>query len=593
MAYTYHISTDNKVSWAEFFPYSKNKVTAETEANEIFKRWKVDEIVIDARRNSAVYSTLASNFFDSTKFGDMVYYVIKRNGTDVFFWKCPVKDGKVDAQNKMFACQPVPDDNYEVIIEKQEVKYDIGFALGSACIAYDISSTAFINVDFSSFSDASRTVNYTNTTGGTTYARMTITPGALGAGDKMVMIVRNTSVVTGSNVQVRVLNNLFATISNVEDVDDGVIELVLTGSSPAYIQLSHDGSMGTGEGDGDGSFDYEMYYYTANTNVANGLMLETFINQMLTVMGTGMTVTSTYLFNDALPAEAPAAIDAYMTANPTHNYVSLAVNNWNDLFVGRVGDLSSKPSSSLIITFKDLMLMLKYKLNAYWYIDSSGAFRIEHQMYFREFPSQIDLTNATYLQYKPEVDRSVYRYDRADNYQVVQYTENNEGTDDFVAFPIIYDLAKTTPKTLDVTVPLCSTDIEWIIDNTADVNPAGLLLVEVDTTTSTSNAMVFVESSTPEFYYQNGHLSWFNLFPIYWQYFAEADEADINDGDTLTATHVKELLEQTAVKFYHNGILNPIYPVTVALGLGWSKKIELDLESGWYTIDVGFDPYSI
>ena len=91
-------------------------------------------------------------------------------------------------------------------------------------------------------------------------------------------------------------------------------------------------------------------------------------------------------------------------------------------------------------------------------------------------------------------------------------------------------------------------------------------------------------------YYLNQDLSWANLFSKYFGYFGEADEAEINEGDTLTLDGVKTFLKQDKIKFFYEGELNWIKPVKLTNGTGWLEKIE-ETESEFLTLNVGFDPY--
>jgi hypothetical protein len=96
---------------------------------------------------------------------------------------------------------------------------------------------------------------------------------------------------------------------------------------------------------------------------------------------------------------------------------------------------------------------------------------------------------------------------------------------------------------------------------------------------------------TSDVYYPNEYLSWAWLIQNYFTYFGEADDAIIHETVNLNLDSVKRFKKQTGVKFYYDGILDWIRPVTLAAGTGWLDKLELDLSTGWYNINVGFDPY--
>jgi hypothetical protein len=481
---------------------------------------------------------------------------------------------------------PEADDAYQNVLDKYNTEYDINAILeGDVVYPYVHVTNSFVDVDFTTLTDIARTISYTNTTGGVCTARLAFSSFILGSGDKIKVVIRNLSS-TGARPRVNVANGAFANISNVENITrDDIFTLTLTAGGVAYIELTQDATAGNSTG----TFDYEIYYYGSAT-YTSGEALDTVIDDLLGTgyMATGITMRSTFLFNDALPPEAPSAIDTYMIANPTHNYVSEAVNRFNSLFLCKADGLATDDASDYKITFEILMQILRCKFRAYWYIDTEGYLRIEHEKYFRMMAAQIDITSANYTKFKPEVDVELYNYQKSDIYSLIQYEESNEGNVDFIADPIEYDYIKTSTKKKDINVQI-STDVSWIVNNPDDADANGFILMEIEVTNF--NVPVFgVSRAGLGYYYQNQYLSWYSLFPIYFKYFGEADSADINNGTTLTLDHVKEFMRQVGIKFYYGAALNWYQPVTLMRGTGWIKKIEHDLSSGFYTLDVGFSP---
>jgi hypothetical protein len=319
--------------------------------------------------------------------------------------------------------------------------------------------------------------------------------------------------------------------------------------------------------------------------LATGNTVETVIGRFLGAgyLNTGLTAISTILWNDALPTVKPPNIDTYITANPTNDYVIEDTAMWNYLVIALAASIADPPADPSLISFKDLADMLKVKLRVYWYIDSDGFVRFEHEKYFNDFASQLDITT---LNYKQEVDKRIYNYEKSDIYSQVLYSESGEGNEDWIAFPINYDLIKTTPNVLSLSPPSLTTDKDNIFANPSSAS--GFILLEC---TSNDSGVVSESTLTPGDFYTNAHLAWSWLIENYYSYFGEADEAEINDGGALTLDSVKRFKKQTGIKFYYDGILTWIRPVTLLGGKAWIDKMELDLSSGWYIIDVGFDPY--
>jgi len=586
MSYTYHIAFTG-TAYTEIIPSEEPRITFQETAGELFLQPVIEEIKIGGLLNASAYAILVADFFDPTKFGNQLKIRIDRNGVEAFNFRTSISNTKIDTEKKTFMVAPEPDDEYQDVLDKYEVEYDIGALLNQSVNPYILATNAFVNVDFTTFSDVSRTVTYTNTTGAVKTARLAFTSASLGLGDKVKVVIRNLTY-TNEPPWINVANSIFGDISNVEQLSvDGMYTLILTAGVVAYIELTQDAA----GGDGTGSFDYEVYYYT-NTVNTNSKLLNILIDQILGAgyMASGATMRSTFLFNDALPPEAPASISAYITANPTHNYVTSAVNRLNLLYLCKADGLTTDKADDYKTTFKKLMEVLKQKLRAYWYIDTEGYFRIEHEQYFRQMDVQIDITTATYLKYKPEIDMLLYSYDKSDSYSRLQYSENNANGADFIADPIIYDYIKTSTKKKDINVDI-STDVSWIVTNPGDATSDGFILAETETLGF--NVPVFGASRTAGYYFQNQYLSWYSIIPLFFKYFGEANTANVNNGGVLTLTHVKELLRQGGIKFYHNGILTFYNPVTLTIGNAYIKKIELDLSSGFYTLEVGYDPYNI
>lgn len=589
MAYTYHISFNN-VDWSEFYPMSSNKITWVTEANEMFKRPKIDEIRIDGRRNPTIYATLKADFEDDTTFGDYVYYKIKRNGTDTFYFIASINDGKLDKQNDIYYITPRPNDSYEKILMQYDKKFQDRFPFAIISGAYNYPTlhvNSFINVDFSAFTDIGSSVSWSNAGSTTLYARHQLAA-SQPVGNIVYVVIKNLVNNVGgpgSRPQLTLTNVTGTVASNtVTLTGNGRYVLTSTNAVAAYVELK---SLGSGAGD-NGTFDYEIYRPVSKSQ---GMTLSDFFTNLLGVsyMNTGLTPKSTILWNDALPAVKPPNIDAYITANPTNDYVIQSAAIWNQIVLANADSLTTAKQTIHEISFKDIADILKTKMRIFWYIDSGGFVRFEHERYFADFASQIDVTALT--TYKPEVDKKQYIYEKADIYNQILHKESNEANPDWIAYPVQYDLIKTTPNTVTVTPPSLSTDAKNIADNPGTADGSGYMLLQCASMAGVPLVEVTASVFTPADFYPNTYLSWSWLIKNYYKYFGDADSAGINGTDTLTLSGVKRFKKQVGIKFYYDGILNWLRPVTLAGGLGWIDKMELDLPTGFYTIDVGFDPY--
>lgn len=580
MSFTYHIALTG-TAYEEFIPSVEPKVTFQEYAGEIFLRPSIEEIKISQLLNPAIYTSLNAMFFDSSEFGNQLKFWIE-DGTTNYYFRSSISNAKNDTEKKLFIISPEPDDEYQDVLDYYDKQYS-SLLLGYYGYVWQQPATSFVNVSLTAWSDTGGSVEWTNNEGvGSYYARLHLNGYAAESGKKIKMVIRNLSY-TDDILYLRIVNGSATPISNTNVLDDDdIYTFTLTAASAdVYIEfesVSIDPAAG--------SFDYEAYYYKDYKTLGN--TVKNVINKMLTNIGSSLTVKSTYLFNDAVPSVVPSAIATYIAANPTKDYVTEDTAIWNYLWLGQTDSLATDTADTHELSMRELMDMLKVKLRTFWYIDSDGYFRIEHQKYFREWDPQFDLTSAAYTKYKPEIDMMLYNYRKDNIVSEINCEELNESNDDFVAYPISYDVIKTTPNARSLAPPKLSCDIGWIIDNPDDADASGFVLMQCDYFNSTY-VVAFAESEfNAGYYYQNERLSWAYLFKRYWQYFAEADTADINNGETLTPDHIKEFLCQSGIKFYKSSEVNWYQPITLTRGRAWVRKIEHDLSSGFFTLEVGY-----
>ena len=576
MAYTYHISFDNGSSYIEFYPSNYPKVTFTEYPDEMFLRPVIEEIKIGRLLNVAVYDALHTMFFNNSYFATELKFLVKRDGVTEYPFCSSVSNAKIDTDRKLFRISPEPDDACQDILNYYSKKTVETKILASLVNIYYWSGPAnvFVNVDLDTFTDINNVVTWTFSGGSAKYARLSWAGLAPSVGDQVRILL---SSVTGA-VSLRLVNGAFAAVSNAELTENGLITLTTTAIGAAYIEI-----LVLPGGDVSGTFTYQAW---AHNLYKQGHELQSYIDAFLTKLGISNTVKSTHLFGDALPSVAPASIDAFMTACAGYDYVTEEPAIFDDNLA--IISLDWDNTTDMSLTFNDLMNIIKVKLRCWWYIDSDGFLRIEHQKYFRSWPVQLDLTSATYAKYKPEVDAKEYNYDKSEIYNQTELSETEAVGEDFLKTDIIYNMVKTAPKSQTVSPPNLITDVQSLLSTEDDRSI--LFLCSYDLI-GAKRVITFEPGVIDDaVYVQNIYLSWAYQLTKYWSYFGEADVADINDGTTLTLEHVKEILLQVGIKFYHNAAMAYYQPVTLANGTGWLKKIEHDLNSGFFTIDVGFSP---
>lgn len=620
MAKTYHISFNN-TDWTEFCPSNSPIVSYERQGNEMFLRYKVNEFriarnvgsidwlidhqnnfIIDVNGdkisgagNEAIFDTIYTMFFDSTEFSNPLYFKIQKNGVDKYIFESSVNESEIDTQNGVFSISPRTDDNYKPVIDNYETKYGDRagtalFAAGTIYVPTD-PGNSFVNNDFATFSDVAKLVNWTCDAVGGAEQSADYLLGTNFNGQIVQFTIAN-FITDGNPLKFRLIDsNDGTTVVSAADAivsSDGVYTLTQNASSTGavYWRMTQANAAGTKTG----SYDYEVYEPVAKTSAGDDLY--DFIQRLIggSFMATGLTLKSTYLWNDALETDAPPNIDTYITANPTNDYVVEGAAIWNDLFFTRTDVWTTNQNTTAEISLKEVMDILKGKLRAWWFIDSDGNFRIEHEYYFRDYATQIDLTSGTYSEYKPEVDVKDYIYDKGNIVNTLSYSSQNDVNNDFVASPIIYDPILTTPNVRDIVIDI-TTDIQNVIDNPGSASNSGFTLLRC--LPLNTDYVIAVDENTliPGTFNLNAKLGWAYLFTHYFKYFGEGETADINDGTTLTLLGVKEFLKQNDIRFKYEGELNWKRPVTVTNGLGWIEKIS-ESDSEYLTLNIGFDPYA-
>lgn len=574
---TYYISF-NGTDYTQIYPSNEPKVSLLEEPGEIFKRWKVDSFKISKTLNSSIYATLLSYFFDPTKFLTDINFRIQDNGVTTFEFICPIQKGKINTETGVYEITPEPDDLYRDILNQYDKKWQMrtgGYMFDHADRFYypKLNTNAFANSSFDTFVDSANDVVWENSLGGTQNAQSQLVENS-SVGAIIPIIITD---FTGDSFKLRLISIGTGAVSTDYTVTgNGLVELVQTINGAGNVYVEIEASVISS-----GTFSYMLYYQ----KIANegGLLLDVITSALsgLFIGATG-TVLSTILWNDPLPTNPPEGI----TYSAVNDYVLGTSAIWNYLWITRADTFTATKEDVVNVSLKDVMQLLK-KLRLWWFIDDDGAFRIEHDKYFRNYNSQLDVTALTE---KPEVDNLIYNYDSSNIYSQINYSENNEKNEDWIAYPVLFDPKKTSEKIQQLNFSDLSTDLSNMAEGT-NTSSEGFVLFRTKYSGSNYYAIFGQGTITPTNYYLNTELSWAWLFKNYYDYFAEADSGTINNGTAITYDHVKEFLKQDNIKFHTTTILDWKRPVTLENGDGYLLGADYMPETGWINISVGFNPY--
>lgn len=579
MRATYYISF-NGVDYLQFYPSNEPKVSLTPEAGEIFLRWKVDSFKITKTKNSSIYDTLLSYFFDPTKFLTDIRYRIKEHGVTTFEFISPILKGQINTETKVYECTPEPDDPYRPVLHQYNTKWQNrieGYLFGKGnYITYpDLVSSLFINADFNTFVDVSGDVEWENTSPeDDQFAYNTM---AIASIDDSMTTILITDY-TGDDFNLCLVNQVFATISSEVNVNaNGKYELTQTANATTvYVRIRAI--------NGTGTFTYKIYTpHVVQSGDSLYTIIDTVLNDVSYMNLSIGTISSTILWNDLLPSNAPENI----TYSATDDYVIEDTAIFNDIYLARVDAFTTGKEDVIEVSLQDVMGMLK-KLRLWWFFDDDGAFRIEHEKYFRSYDPQVDLDVED--EDKPAIDSYLYTYENSDIYTQINYSENNQGSPDFMPYPVLFSPLKTSEKVKEVMFSDLTTDIQNVVTGSS-VSTSGLILLRTVRQGTVCNVTFDESTINVGEFYMNAKLSWAWLFVNYYGYFADADSGTINNGIAKNYDGVKEFLHQKNIRFNLNSILDWKKPVTLSDGNGWLTEVRYTPDTGWNDIDLAFNPY--
>lgn len=215
------------------------------------------------------------------------------------------------------------------------------------------------------------------------------------------------------------------------------------------------------------------------------------------------------------------------------------------------------PAQNAPITLRAILDMLRDCFRCYWFIDSGGAFRIEHVDYFRNGGSynpanhviSYDITNQIYARNGKRLvfNTNKYSFDKEALPERYQFGWGNETTQPFKGFPIeIRSRFVEQGKIEDISVSNITTDLDYMLLRPSSFSDEGLVLIAATPVArhaieepgrrtwvsyDTSIQLYRQQDSGLSYRMQNGELSFFALAPLYYTYDLPARRAVINEAE--------------------------------------------------------------
>lgn len=283
------------------------------------------------------------------------------------------------------------------------------------------------------------------------------------------------------------------------------------------------------------------------------------------------TLYSKFLFEDPQPISGGALLTHFITpksniTNPTYD----------------------TPATKSMITFGQVDELIRNGLNAYWWIDGNGNFRIEHLHYFKNGRSYttpyigIDLTTQT----EPTTGKKwayhtkKYRYTKETMPEEIRFGWMDEVSEYFEGFPIkILSGFVEKGNFDDRKISAFTSDLGFTLANAQNISKDGFFVLAAydNAGTWTVPFEVFDAVAFSNVYLQNGFWSTFNLNDKFFRHYLPSPNANLNNEDIVAIT-TKRGKEQI-VNYPAPINPDPTRLVTSSIGDGEVSGMEINLTS--------------
>lgn len=287
-----------------------------------------------------------------------------------------------------------------------------------------------------------------------------------------------------------------------------------------------------------------------------------------------LSYKSTFFENDAYPSDWPGS------AIGTENYVTgTDPNPLNDILITQKSNIkpTSNAATKWLLSFNDLMSILKDTFNVDWDIDADGHFRIEHVSYYTN-SSDIDLTTLDSGKWINAKNKWSYNVEDMPNREHFEFMEAYN--EDFIGEDIIYDRIATGNRyrdnQFDRVVPI-TTDVPYMQSSASEIANEGWALV--------TNDGSYIRLATGEISGKsvlNADLSWANLHANYWTYDRIIEQGSIN-GSNVTFDSYNKNIKQIEIT-YPEDSFDPTKDKITDLGQGEVDQASYKLLDGSVTV---------
>jgi len=491
--YTYFISFDGGDNYSQFWPNRGAIIRSKRDKNKRYYRTFCDKITISNKYkndsgtsvNATVFSTLVSWYFDRTKAGTEIKIRIYNNytGSAVVKWDgyFSIVTSQLDFDAGYIEIVPLPDDDYRQLMKYMDIEYNI-FQL-----------------------DLLRKSPFVNITSTTEYCFCVHEDDSCFSADEWT----------------------YCGVILYSDPDDRHYwdEYNLDPAQPIYRLNKRQRIPFQPYGDntwtqiGDYWYKAECSTQSVISRYRSFFLISEVIQALLTHIADSYDIDElTYVSQFFLNSDGGF----------TYNYITggASANKLPYLMMAQKSDVrfptASNAASIGMITLGEILDILHGMFNVYWYIDSSGNFRIEHERWFdwglnaTADSSAIDINLTDDDLYSPNYQRGIQKYTYEDvAYNAEEWVFMEAWYDDFLKQRTIeYDLELDGRVVESHNVSSVTTDLLGITANVERVADNGWVIVYCDNT----HEIQIEEGSYSGADRINGHLSIANLISNYWRW---------------------------------------------------------------------------
>jgi len=325
--------------------------------------------------------------------------------------------------------------------------------------------------------------------------------------------------------------------------------------------------------------------YRKQYQINHSVMLSDVIQALLVQISSNITHLGTYPYSDFLYATNPITGEDFRLAiarkKPVlqHNFT-----------------LYNEES---LISFSDVMNMLRICYKCYWFIDSSMRLRIEHISWFRNGGSysaptvfNADLTTMLYRRNNKTwgYNTSLYQYEKISLPEKIEFSWQDEVTGAFDGYPIeVLSRFIQQGKKDSYSVSEFTSDIDFVLMDKSELSDTGFVILAVE------NSLGYWKTIYQTYIYysmtmnlQNGVMSFLYLHEKFWVYDLPSLNVKINNGTTITALGVEKNKKQT-VNYPSDSDPDPLLLIKTSLGYGQIEKININLSSRMNEISLKYD----